>query len=123
MLVDPVSKKPVRTEFRFLPDGTRVRIGMGPNASGEVRGPPCLSQDPEPLYPHPGSPLECNLWIIVPNPQVIPIPKPKEDTSKIGLCECSLCIHELMGAWCRTDNTPAFFQADPKTRRRVRFAP
>lgn len=41
--------------IRFLPDGTQVRIGMGPKASQEV----------------------------------IPIPRPKEETAKIGLCKCT----------------------------------
>ncbi|KAG1679971.1 hypothetical protein FOA52_007035 [Chlamydomonas sp. UWO 241] len=52
MLVDPVSKKPVRTVLRYLPDGTKVRLGLGPDASE----------------------------------QVIPIPRPLEDDSKLGLC-------------------------------------
>lgn len=36
MLVDPVSKKPVRTALRYLPDGTCVRIGLGPDASDQI---------------------------------------------------------------------------------------
>ena len=44
-VVDPVSKKPVSTVFRFLPDGTRVRLGLGPNASKEVIPIPTQKED------------------------------------------------------------------------------
>ena len=36
MLVDPVSKKPVRTIFRYLPDGTKVRLSLGKDAAGHI---------------------------------------------------------------------------------------
>ena len=44
-LLDPTSKKPVRTIFRFLPDGTRVRVGVGPNASDAVIPIPFAKED------------------------------------------------------------------------------
>ena len=36
LLLDPVSKKPVETVFRFLADGRQVRLGVGPNASSQI---------------------------------------------------------------------------------------
>ncbi len=36
MLVDPVSKKPVRTIFRYLPDGTKVRLSLSKDAAGHI---------------------------------------------------------------------------------------
>lgn len=36
LLVDPVSKKPVESVFRFLADGRRVRLGVGPNSSDQI---------------------------------------------------------------------------------------
>ena len=44
-VLDPGSKKPVSTIFRFLPDGTRVRMGLGAGASKEVIPIPRMKED------------------------------------------------------------------------------
>jgi hypothetical protein len=54
-VLDPITKRAVMTALRYLPNGTKVRVGLGPGASGDI----------------------------------IPIPSPKEENLKIGLCKCS----------------------------------
>ncbi|VAH92766.1 unnamed protein product [Triticum turgidum subsp. durum] len=35
-VIDPVTGKPCKTTYKYLPDGTKVRVSRGMNASGAV---------------------------------------------------------------------------------------
>ncbi|GAX74497.1 hypothetical protein CEUSTIGMA_g1946.t1 [Chlamydomonas eustigma] len=44
-ILDPVTKAPVVTAFRYLPDGTKVRVGLGKGASGDIIPIPSLKEE------------------------------------------------------------------------------